>query len=124
MARIALIVLTLTLLIGCSRDPICRVCGYYTGLSQKVDLIPGTNIGSYSTATVTHEVWRSGNRYATAGFYYTLDKDGLFYDEPDAAGQLEKGYISLSVRLQNDSLHFDIRKPGGLSEVFEGRKVN
>jgi hypothetical protein len=124
MVRIALLLFSLAVLGACNREPICRVCGYYTGTSQKVDLIPGTNIGSYSTNTVTHEVWRNGQRYTTAGFSYTLDKDGLFVDEPDEAGQLEKGYISLSVRLQNDSLFFDIKKPGGLSENFEGRKVN
>jgi hypothetical protein len=109
---------------SCNKGDICRPCGYYTGVSQKVDYLPGTTTGSYTTTTRTHEVWRSGDGYTTAGFHYKPDADGYFYDAPDEAGQAVKGYLTLEVILRNDSLYFDIRKPGGLSEVFEGRKAN
>lgn len=121
---IPVFILLLLTVWSCNKGDICRPCGYYTGVSQKVDYLPGTTTGSYTTTTRTHEVWRSGNGYTTAGFYYEPDATGYFTDTTDEAGQAAKGYITLEVILRNDSLYFDIRKPGGLSEIFEGRKAN
>ncbi len=117
---------TLILLLnaGCTKEISCGVCGYYTGLSQKVDLLPGSPFGSYTTTTVTHEVWEAGGGYTTAGFIYKPDAEGYFYDAPDSLGLVTKGYLSLEVTIRNDSIQFEVHKPGGLSEIFDGIKVN
>lgn len=109
---------------GCKKDSICRICGYYTGLSQKVDIIPGTTLGSYTTTTVTKQLWKYEDGFTTSGFYFEPDEKGDFTDYPTEAEQDIKGYVSLEVRIRSDTLWFDIQKPGGLSEVFEGRKTN
>jgi hypothetical protein len=109
---------------GCTKEISCDACGYYTGVSQKVDYLPGSPFGSYTTTTVTHEVWEEAGGYTTAGFLYKPDVSGYFYDAPDSIGQVTKGYISLEVILRNDTLNFEIHKPGGLSEIYNGIKVN
>lgn len=109
---------------GCKKDPICRICGYYTGLSQKVDYIPGTTLGSYTTNTVTKQLWESGDGFTASGYYFKPDGNGEYTDFPTEAEQDIKGYVSLEVRVRNDTLWFNVQKPGGLSEVFEGRKTN
>lgn len=109
---------------GCKKDPICRICGYYTGLSQKVDYIPGTTLGSYTTTTVTKQLWKYEGGFTTSGFYFEPNENGEYSDYPTEAEQDIKGYISLEVKVSNDTLWFNIQKPGGLSETFEGRKAN
>jgi hypothetical protein len=117
-------VITLGLFAGCEKEPICRICGYYTGLSQKVDYIPGTTLGSYTTTTVTKELWRFEDGYTTSGFYFEPDEKGEYSDYPTEAEQEVKGYVSLEVKISQDTLWFNLQKPGGLSEIFEGRKAN
>lgn len=109
---------------SCQKEGICRECGYYTGVSQKVDYLPGTTIGSYTTNTKTHQVRRDGKGYRTAGYYHVLDSQGQFQDSTDQEGAMQKGYLSFQVTLRKDTLRFNIQKPGGLSEVFEGIKIN
>lgn len=109
---------------GCTKEISCDLCGYYTGLSQKVDLLPGSTFGSYTTATVSYKIWNEGKGFRTPDFFFLPDAEGYFYDAPDSLGQLAKGYLTLEVTFKNDSIQYEIHKPGGLSELFEGVKIN
>ncbi|MCO6486669.1 MAG: hypothetical protein J5I41_12925 [Saprospiraceae bacterium] len=114
----------LFLLAGCRKTSDCPPCGYYTGLSTKVDFIPGTMTGSYTTSTRTYEVKRSGDGYSAAGWYYLPDVNGYYTDTAALSEQQAKGYITLTVWQSEDTLRFDVRQPEGLSEYFEGLKIN
>ena len=56
--RMVFLLLVLSI-ISCNKDEDCVECGFYSGLSTKVDFLPGTTTGSYSTTTKTYEVARA-----------------------------------------------------------------
>lgn len=119
-----LLFLASTLLLGsCAKDEACAVCDYYTGLSQQVVPQPGTNLGSYFTATKTYLLQERGDGYEVAGLQFRPDAEGRFLEEPDSASASVKGYIYLEVALRNDSLFFEVRRPGGFNEIFAGRRI-
>lgn len=105
------------------KDKECLPCGYYSGLSQKVDFLPGTTTGSYSTTTKTYEVAVAGDGYRTDFFTYVPDPEGDFSETVDSADVSAKGYEALTVRLANDTLYFFLDKTQGRSEEFLGVRV-
>lgn len=113
----------LLFLLSCNKTDDCPECGYYSGLSQKVDFLPGTTTGSYSTTTKTYEVARAGDGFRTDFFFYEPDEFGDFYEEVDSSQVGSKGYEALTVRLQNDTLFFYLDKTQGRSEEFLGIRI-
>ena len=110
----------LLLLLSCAKIDDCPECGYYSGLSQKVDFLPGTTTGSYSTTTKTYEVARAGDGFRTDFFFYDPDVSGNFHEVVDSAQVGSKGYEALTVRLVQDTFYFYLDKTQGRSEEFQG----
>lgn len=113
----------LLFILSCNKSDDCPECGYYSGLSQKVDFLPGTTTGSYSTTTKTYEVAKAGAGFRTDFFFYEPDEFGDFYEEVDSSQVGSKGYEALTVRLQNDTLYFYLDKTQGRSEEFLGIRI-
>lgn len=123
MAYRLVFVLLILSMISCNKDDDCLECGFYSGLSQKVDFLPGTATGSYSTTTKTYEVARAGDGFRTDFFFYSPDEQGDFHEEVDSSEVGSKGYEALTVRLANDTLYFYLDKTGGRSEEFLGVRI-
>ncbi|MBK7343935.1 MAG: hypothetical protein IPJ06_13100 [Saprospiraceae bacterium] len=115
--------LILLLSFSCTKNSDCPECGYYSGLSQKVDFLPGTTTGSYSTTTKTYEVARAGDGFRTDFFFYEPDEQGNFNEEVDSSELGSKGYEALTVHLFNDTLYFYLDKTQGRSEEFLGIRI-
>lgn len=113
----------LSLLVSCAKEDLCTVCGYYTGLSQQVIPQPGTNLGSYFTATKSYLLQEKGNGFEVAGMAFTPDESGMFRDEPDSIAATAKGYLLFEGAIRNDSLFFEVRRAGGFNEIFAGRRI-
>ncbi len=113
----------LLFVLSCHKIDDCPECGYYSGLSQKVDFLPGTTIGSYSTTTKTYEVARAGDGFRTDFFFYEPDVFGNFYEMVDSSQVGSKGYEALTVHLINDTLFFYLDKTQGRSEEFLGIRI-
>lgn len=111
------------LTVSCAKEDPCTVCGYYTGLSQQVIPQPGTNLGLYFTATKTYLLQEQGKGFEVAGLAFTPDEAGMFRDEPDSATAAVKGYLLFEGAIRNDSLFFEVRRPGGFNEIFAGRRI-
>ncbi|HRW74326.1 MAG: hypothetical protein H6568_13515 [Lewinellaceae bacterium] len=120
--RMVFLLLVLSI-ISCNKDEDCVECGFYSGLSTKVDFLPGTTTGSYSTTTKTYEVARAGEGFRTDFFFYTPNESGDFMEVVDHGQVGEKGYEALTVRLANDTLYFFLDKTEGRSEEFLGVRI-
>ncbi len=115
--------LLLLFVLSCTKNDDCPECGFYSGLSQKVDFLPGTTIGSYSTTTKTYEVARAGDGFRTDFFFYQPNEQGDFFEEVDSSDVGSKGYEALTVHLLNDTLYFYLDKTQGRSEEFLGIRI-
>lgn len=109
---------------ACNKNEDCTACGFYNGLSQKADFIPGTKTGVYTTTTQTYHLTKQKATYTIEDFRFIPDNEGNYFHITDSTERLILGYDTLTVALKDGMIRFDVRKPEGLYEVFEGKRIH
>lgn len=117
--------ISVTLLtMACNKSDDCPACGFYNGLSQKADFIPGTKTGIYTTTTQTYHLTKRKATYTIEDYRFIPDIEGNYVHIADSTERLILGYDTLTVALKDGMIRFDVRKPEGLYEVFEGKRIH